>query len=91
MKREITSSKKYGLWGGILIILTVIVSAIISRTITVSGMFFTVLGHLGFATLISLIPLIFYWLIRKPLNLDEFMATVTAMWLFLAIANLAVM
>ncbi len=85
------SIKKYSIWWLILISLTLTVSAITSPTITVTGMFFSMLGHLAFAVIISLIPLIIYWLIRKPLNVEQYMATVTAMWLFLAIANLAVM
>lgn len=86
-----TGIKKYSIWWLIIIALTLIVSAITSPSITLTGMFFSVLGHLAFAVIISLIPLIIYWLIRKPLNLEQYMATVTAMWLFLAISNLAVM
>jgi hypothetical protein len=84
-------AQKYGIWWLILLILTLIVSLFTSQQITLSGLLSTIGGHLAFAVLASLIPGLVYWLAGKPLNGEEFMATVSMGWLILAVANLAVM
>lgn len=84
-------TQKYGIWWLILLILTLIVSVITSHELTFTGLLSTIGGHLAFAVLASLLPGLVYWLAGKPLNGEEFMATVTMGWLILAVANLAVM
>ena len=84
-------TQKYGIWWLILLILTVIVSVVTSHEITLMGLLSTMGGHLAFAVLASLLPGLVYWLAGKPLNGEEFMATVSMGWLILAIVNLAVM
>lgn len=69
---------------------TIIVSAVTSSSITFSGMFMSIAGHFAFAIGLSCIPLAVYYVIGKPLNSEEFLATVTFSWLVLAIANLSV-
>lgn len=82
---------KYGIWWLILLILTIIVSVVTSHEITFMGLLSTMGGHLAFAVLTSLLPGLVYWLAGKPLNGEEFMATVSMAWLILTVANLAVM
>jgi hypothetical protein len=84
-------AQKYGLWWLTLLILTLIVSLITSHQTTFIGLLNTMGGHLAFAVLASLLPLLVYRLVGKPLNGEEFMATVSMGWLILAVANLAVM
>lgn len=50
----------------------------------------SILGHFAFAFGLSCVPLTVYYFIGKPLNSEEFMATLTFSWLILAVANLAV-
>jgi len=83
--------QKYGIWWLILLILTIIVSSVTSHNITIIGFLSTMAGHLIFALLASLLPLGVYWIAGKPLNGEEFMATLTMGWFILAVANLAVM
>jgi hypothetical protein len=78
------------LWWVLLIIATVIVSALTSYQITARGMVSSMAGHLAFAAGIAMIPWIVYRLIGKPLTTGQMMATITAGWLILAIANLSV-
>lgn len=84
-------TQKYGIWWLILLILTLIVSVITSHELTFTGLLSTIGGHLAFAVIASLLPGLVYWLAGKPLNGEEYMATVTMGWLILAVANLAVM
>ena len=84
-------TQKYGIWWLILLILTLVVSVITSHEITFKGLLSTMGGHLAFALISSLLPGLVYWLAGKPLNGEEFMATVSMGWLILAVANLAVM
>ena len=81
----------YAIWWLILLILTLIVSLITSHQITLTGLLNTMGGHLGFAVITSLLPTLVYWLAGKPLNGEEFMATVSMGWLILAVANISVM
>lgn len=81
----------YGIWWLILLILTLIVSVITSHELTLTGLLSTMGGHLAFAVLASLLPGLVYWLAGKPLNGEEFMATISMGWLILAVANLSVM
>jgi uncharacterized Tic20 family protein len=83
--------QKYGIWWLILLLLTLIVSLITSHQPTFAGILSTMGGHLGFAIVVSLLPLGVYRIAGKPLNGEEYMATVTMGWLILAVANLAVM
>jgi len=78
------------LWWILLIAATAVVSAVTSYQITLGGMLISMLGHLTFAVLISLIPWIVYWFFGKPLNTEQMMATITVGWLILAVANLSV-
>lgn len=84
-------AQKYGIWWLILLIMTLIVSVITSHQITFTGLLSTIGGHLVFAIVASLLPGFVYWLAGKPLNGEEFMATISMGWLILAVANLAVM
>jgi len=83
--------QKYGIWWLTLLILTIIVSIITSHEISFTGLLSTMGGHLAFAILASLLPWLVYRLAGKPLNGEEFMATVSMGWLILAVANLSVM
>lgn len=78
------------LWWVLLIVATVIVSAITSYQVTLGGMFSSIAGHLAFAVGIALIPWIVYWFFSSPLNTEQMMATITVGWLILAVANLLV-
>ncbi len=78
------------LWWALLLAGTTIVSAITSYTITFIGLISSILGHLLFAVGISVIPWIVYLLLGKPMNSEQFMATITVGWLILAAANLLV-
>ena len=78
------------LWWILLILATVVVSAITSYQITPGGMLSSIAGHLAFALGVSMLPWVFYRLIGKPLNSEEMMATITVGWLILAVANLSV-
>lgn len=78
------------LWWILLIVATAIVSAITSYHITLGGMVSSMTGHLAFAAGVAMIPWIVYRLIGKPLTTEQMMATITAGWLILAIANLSV-
>jgi len=79
------------IWWLCLLIATIIVSAITSQSITFTGMLTSIAGHFAFSLVLALFPLLVYYLIGKPLNTEQFMATVTFSWLVLAAANLAVM
>lgn len=83
--------KKYGAWWLILLILTLAVSVITSQEINFTGLLSSMGGHLAFAFVASLLPGLVYWLAGKPMNGEEFMATLSMGWLILAVANLAVM
>lgn len=78
------------LWWVLLIMATAVVSALTSYHITVGGMVSSMAGHLAFAAGIAMIPWFVYRLIGKPLTTEQMMATITAGWLILAIANLSV-
>lgn len=78
-------------WWLILVILTMTVSIITTHNVTALGLLFTMLGHFAFAIIVSLFPLIFYWIIKKPLTTEEYMSTFTVAWLILSVANMAVM
>ena len=84
-------SSKYIIWWSILIALTIAVSLVTSVEPGYTALLFSLLGHFAFAAVVSIPPLIFYWLIRKPLSAEEYMSTFTVAWLVLAVANLAVM
>lgn len=83
--------KEHIAWWVILVLLTLVVSLITSDQVTALGLIFSMLGHFAFATIVSVIPLIIYWIIRKPLNTEEYLATFTVAWLILSVANIAVM
>ncbi|MDZ7808410.1 MAG: hypothetical protein U5K71_15060 [Gracilimonas sp.] len=83
--------KDHIIWWIILVLMTFIISMITSEQVTSLGLVFSMLGHFAFATIVSVFPLIFYWIIKKPLNTEEYMATFTVAWLILSVANLAVM
>jgi hypothetical protein len=78
-------------WWLILVVLTLIVSLITSNNVTALGLLFSMLGHFAFALIMSVLPLIYYWIIKKPLNAEEYLATFTVAWLILSVANIAVM
>jgi len=78
------------LWWILLIAATAVVSAVTSYQITPGGMLSSIAGHLIFAIGVALVPWIVYRLIGKPLTTEQMMATITAGWLILAIANLSV-
>ncbi|MFP8490050.1 hypothetical protein ACKGJO_13255 [Gracilimonas sp. Q87] len=78
-------------WWLILVILTLIVSLITSNNVTILGLTFSMLGHFSFAMVVSIFPLLFYWIIKKPLSTEEYMSTFTVAWLILSVSNLAVM
>jgi hypothetical protein len=86
-----TKFQKYGIWWLILLLLTLFVSLITSQQLTFAGILSSMGGHLGFAIVVSLLPLGVYLIVGNPLNGEEYMATVTMGWLILAVANLAVM
>lgn len=83
--------KNHFIWWIILVVLTLAVSVITSEDPGISGVLFSMLGHFAFAAIVSIPPLIFYWVIKKPLSAEEYMSTFTVAWLILAVANLAVM
>jgi len=83
--------QKYTIWWLVLLILTLVVSVITSHQITFAGLMYTIAGHLAFALIASFLPGLVYWLAGKPLNAEEFMATLSMGWLILAVANIAVM
>lgn len=83
--------KDHIVWWLIIIILTLGVSLITSNNITAMGLIFSALGHFAFAFIVSIFPLLFYWIVKKPLSNEEYMSTFTVAWLILTIANLAVM
>lgn len=83
--------KEHIIWWLILVILTLGASLITSNNITTMGLIFSVLGHFAFAFIVSTFPLLFYWIIKKPLSTEEYMSTFTVAWLILTVANLAVM
>lgn len=83
--------KDHKVWWLILVALTMTVSVVTTHNFTLTGLLFSVLGHFVFATIVSLFPLVFYWVIKKPLKTEEYMATFTVAWLVLSVANLAVM
>jgi hypothetical protein len=83
--------RKHPVWWIILLTLTVAVSRVTSAEPGVENLLYSVAGHFAFSFVVSLIPLIVYKAIRKPMNTEEFMATFTVAWLILAVANLWVM
>jgi Kef-type K+ transport system membrane component KefB len=83
--------KDHIVWWLILIILTLAISLITTNDVTPLGLIFTMLGHFAFAIIVSVFPLLFYWIIKKPLSTEEYMSTFTVAWLILLVANIAVM
>ncbi len=81
---------KHKIWWICLFSATIVVSAVTASSITLTGMFMSIAGHFAFAIGLSCVPLAVYYLLGKPLNSEEFLATVTFSWLLLAVANLAV-
>jgi hypothetical protein len=79
------------LWWAILLTGTIIVSAVTSQAITLSGLLNSIGGHLAFAIGVAFIPWLVYRLIGKPLTTEQMMATITVAWLILAVANLLTM
>jgi hypothetical protein len=79
------------LWWVLLIVATIIVSIVTTHQFTLLGLLMSVAGHLVFSIVAATIPLVFYWLIGRPLNTEEMMSTITVGWLILAVANLWVM
>lgn len=82
---------RHKIWWVLLITFTIVVSWITSKSPDVMNIVFSTAGHLAFSLIASLIPLIIYWIIRKPLTTEEYMSTFTVAWLILAVANLSVM
>lgn len=83
--------RDHKLWWVILLILTVFVSLITSANVTITGLLSSVFGHLFFAIIVSFIPFIVYFLLKKPMSSEEHMATISMGWLILAVANISVM
>jgi hypothetical protein len=77
-------------WWILLIAATAAVSAVTSYQITPGGMISSMAGHLIFAVGVALVPWIVYRIFGKPMTTEEMMATITAGWLILAVANLSV-
>lgn len=84
-------NKRITIWWLVLLVLTALVSLATSKNPTVMGMLFSILGHVAFAFVASLIPSLAYWAIKRPMNMEEYMSTFTVAWLILAVANLLVM
>lgn len=80
----------YKLWWFLLIVSTFAVSALTSVQVEFVSLLISVAAHLLFAIVVATIPLLVYWLIGRPLNTEQMMSTITAGWLILAVANLAV-
>ena len=78
-------------WWLCLIAGTLAVSLITTKSFTVMGFLSSIVGHLGFAIMVALIPWAVYLLLKKPLTTEQMMATITMGWLILAVANLSVM
>ncbi|SMO74854.1 hypothetical protein SAMN06265219_10999 [Gracilimonas mengyeensis] len=80
----------FKLWWLLLVAGTFVVSLLTSSNIAFMSLLISVAGHLLFSIIVALIPMLFYWIIRRPLNNEQMMCTITAGWLILAIANLSV-
>lgn len=83
--------RRHKMWWIILITFTAAVSWITSKNPGVMNVAVSMAGHFAFSLVASLIPFVFYWIIRKPMTTEEYMSTFTVAWLILAIANLLVM
>lgn len=85
------SSKKYYLWSGCLVLLTVLVSWLTTAHPSPESILISVLGHLGFSTIASSLFLALYWIVKRKITASLFMYAFTISWMALAIANLSVM
>lgn len=83
--------RRHKIWWILLITFTIVVSWITSKRPDVMNIAFSTVGHLAFSLIASLFPVVFYWIIRKPMTTEEYMSTFTVAWLILAVANLSVM
>ncbi|MFN2373568.1 MAG: hypothetical protein ABR545_07110 [Cyclonatronaceae bacterium] len=84
---KIISNHKW--WWIYLITATIIVSIITSQRFTVTGLLYSIAGHLVFSIGVATIPWLFYRLTGNPLTTVQMMWTITVAWLILAVANLS--
>lgn len=75
-------------WWISLIFATIAVSIITSQQLTLTGLLFSIAGHLVFSIVVATIPWLFYRLMGNPLTTEQMMWTITVGWLILAVANL---
>lgn len=83
--------RNFGFWWLALLAGSVIVSAVTSQHITLTGLLMSTFAHLLFAVFVSGLPWIVYRLLNKPLTQEQLMSTITVGWLVLAVGNLLVM
>jgi len=77
-------------WWAALLSTTLVVSVVTAYEVTPVGLLYSVAGHFAFAIGVAVFPWLFYWLIGRPMNTEQMMATITVGWLILAVANLLV-
>jgi len=82
---------RHKIWWVLIITFTIVVSWATSKSPDVMNILFSTIAHLAFSLIASLIPLVFYWIIKKPMTTEEYMSTFTVACLILAVANLSVM